>query len=67
MYPGEARPWMRSSAAIAENAVPTRIVRASFRRTPTSVSASEATVARSALSVTDQKWNPLERWTWSRP
>ena len=45
-------PWSASNAAMTENAVPTRTVRASLRRAPTTVSATAAAVAATAVKPT---------------
>jgi hypothetical protein len=56
MKPGVVRPWMASSAAIEEKAVPIRTERPSPRRAPTSVRASAAAEARPALIAIGRKW-----------
>src|SRR5262245_12536225 len=70
--PGVARPWIASSEAMTENAVPTTNVRPSPRRAPWIVSASAASAAVSAVSPTPSKWTwfvnitcrcPNARWS----
>ena len=47
------------------NAVPRSTVRPSFRRAPTTVSATAAAVAASAVSPTPPKWTQASSVTWS--
>ena len=57
--PGVISPWMQSSAAIDENAVPIRTDRASPRRAPETVRTTAAAAARPALMPSAKKWKPL--------
>jgi hypothetical protein len=54
------RPWIDSSAAIEENAVPIRTERASPRRAPATVSATPAAAASPALTAIGRKWTVPE-------
>jgi hypothetical protein len=53
-------PWIDSSAAIDENAVPIRTERASPRRAPATVRATAAAAASPALTAIGRKWTVPE-------
>jgi hypothetical protein len=57
--PGVVSPWIDSSAAIEENAVPISTERPSPRRAPATVRASAAAAARPALMPIGKKWTAL--------